>query len=158
MCVASLFHLGFLLCLSIMDLCISWACPLSAHRHGSVRPILQGPSSYIFILFSCPLNPMGPSSLRGRTNGVTIQSSWDDGTKAYGLTVSVWMPSTVQTSDRLSESHYGAWPVSFFDWILSRIETSLRLLCNSPINTRVYLSLFFIFSWNILSERNRHLC
>ena len=123
MCVASLFHLGFLLCLSIMDLCISWACPLSAHRHGFVRPILQGPSSYIFILFSCPLNPMGPSSLRGRTNGVTIQSSWvdgsnacgltvqsswDDDSNACGLTVSVRMLSTVQTSNKLYGSHYGA--------------------------------------------------
>ena len=161
MCVTSLFHLGFSLYLSIMDLYKSWACPLSAHGHGSVRPILQGSSGYIFILFSCPFHPMSLSPLRGRTNGVTVQSSWDDGSKACGLTVqSSWddgskacgltvsmrMPSTEQTSDRLSGSHYGAWHVSFFNWILSQIEALLHLPCTSPINTRVYLSHFFIFS------------
>ena len=34
-----------------MDLYKNWACLLSAHGHGSVRPILQGPSGFIFILF-----------------------------------------------------------------------------------------------------------
>ena len=63
-----------------------------------------------------------------------------------------------KTSVRLSESHYGAWHVSFFDWFLSWIEASLRLPCISPINTRVYLSHFFIFNWNILLERNHHPC
>ena len=29
----------------------------SAYGYGSVRPILPGPSSLIFILFSCPLHP-----------------------------------------------------------------------------------------------------
>ena len=77
---------------------------------------------------------------------------------ACGLMVSMWMPSTMQTSDRLSESHYGAWHVSFFDWFLSRIKALLHLPCTSPINTRVCLSHFFIFNWNILSERNRHPC
>ena len=156
-----------------MDLYTSWVCPLSTHGHGSVRPILQGPSGYIFILFSWPLHPISLSSLRGRTNGVTVQSSWVDGSNACGLTVqSSWvdgsntcgltvsmrMSSTVQTSDRLSGSHYGTWHVSFFNWFLSRIEASLRLPCTSPINTRVYLSHFFIFSWNILSKCNRHPC
>ena len=121
-------------------------------------PFKKGPSSYIFILFNCPLNPTGSSSLRRRTNEVTVQRSWDDGSKAYGSTVSVRMSSTAQTSDMLSGSHYGAWHVSFFDWILSRIEVLLRLLCTSSINTRVYLSHFFIFNWNILSECNRHPC
>ena len=81
---------------------------------------------------------MGPLSLRRKTNGVkvqslwddgskacglTVQSSWDDGSKAYGLTVqsswddglkpcgltvSVRMPSTAQTFDKLSGSHCGA--------------------------------------------------
>ena len=118
----------------------------------------KGPSSYIFILFNCPLHPTGPSSLRGRTNGVMVQSSWDDDSKACGLTVSVRMSSTAQTSDRLSGSHYGAWHVSFFDWILSQIEALLHLPCTSSINTKVYLSRFFIFNWNILSKRNRHPC
>ena len=31
---------------------MSWACLLSAHGHGSVKPILQGPSGFIFIIFS----------------------------------------------------------------------------------------------------------
>ena len=35
-----------------MDLYMSWACPLSAHGHGSIRPILQGLSGFIFILFN----------------------------------------------------------------------------------------------------------
>ena len=52
MCVTSIFHLGFLLYLSITNLCISWVCPSSVHRHGSVRPILQGMSGYNFILFT----------------------------------------------------------------------------------------------------------
>ena len=30
---------------------MSWACPLSAHGHGSDRPILQGSLGFIFILF-----------------------------------------------------------------------------------------------------------
>ena len=166
MCVASLFHLGFLLCLSIMDLHTSWACPLLAHGHESVRPILQGPSGFIFVLFSCPLHPIGLSSLRGRTKwgdgskfmGWQFQRLWVDGSNAYGLTVLMRMLSTVQTSDRLSVSHYGAWHVSSFDWFLSRIKASLRLPCTSPINTRVYLSHFFIFSWNILSKCIRHPC
>ena len=90
--------------------------------------------------------------------GLTVQSSWVDGSNTCGLTVSMQMSSTVQTSDRLSGSHYGTWHVSFFNWFLSRIEASLRLPCTSPINIRVYLSHFFIFSWNILSKRNRHPC
>ena len=52
MCVASLFRLGFSLCLSIMDLYTSWVCPLLAHGHGSVKPILQGPSGFVFILYN----------------------------------------------------------------------------------------------------------
>ena len=121
-------------------------------------PFKKGSSSYIFILFNFPLHSTGPSSLRGRTNGVMVQSSYDDGSKACGSTVSVRMPSTAQTFDRLSRSHYGAWHVSFFHWILSWIKALLRLPCTSSINTRVYFSHFFIFNWNILSERNRHPC
>ena len=39
------FHLSFSQCLSITDFYMSWACPLSAHGYGSVRPISQGPLS-----------------------------------------------------------------------------------------------------------------
>ena len=92
----------------------------------------------------------GPTGWRFKAHELTVL--------ACGLMVSMWMPSTMQTSDRLSESHYGAWHVSFFDWFLSRIKALLYLPCTSPINTRVYLSHFFIFNWNILSERNRHPC
>ena len=105
-----------------------------------------------------PFTPLVHHPWEEGPNGVTVQNSWVDGSNACGLMVSMWMPSTVQTSDRLSRSHYGAWHVLFFDWFLSRIEASLRLLCTFPINTRVFSSHFFIFSWNILSERNCHPC
>ena len=91
-----------------------------------------------------------------KAHGLTVLMPVGWRFKAHGLTVSVQMLSTVQTSDRLSGRHYGAWHMSFFDWFLSQIEAFLRLPCTSPINTKVYLSHFFIFSWNILSERNRH--
>ena len=93
---------------------------------------------------------------RFKIYGLTVPCLWLNGSNACGLTVSMRTSSTVQKSDKLSGNHYGAWHVSFFDWFLSRIEASLRLPCTSPINTKVYLSHFFIFSWNILSERNRH--
>ena len=149
-----------------MDLYTSWTCPLSAHGHGSVKPILQGPSDSIFILFSCPLHPIGLSSLRGRAKwgdgskymGWRFQCLWVDDSNTCGLTAIMRTPSTVQTSDKLSESHYGAWHMSFFDWFLSWIEASLRLPCTFPINKKVYFSHFFIFNWNILSEHNRHPC
>ena len=48
--------------------------------------------------------------------------------------------SSVRTSDRLSRSIYGARHVSFFDWSLSQIETSLRLPCTFPIKTNLLLS------------------
>ena len=135
-----------------------WTWIRQAH---STRPV-----GLYFYPLQLPLHLVGPSSLRGRTKwgdgskfmGWQFQCLWVDGSNACGLTVLMWTPSTVQTSDRLSGRHYGVWHVSSFDWFLSRIEVSLRLPCNSAINTRVYLSHFFIFSWNIFSERNRHPC
>ena len=95
---------------------------------------------------------------RFKVHGLTVLMPVGWRFKAHGLTVSVQMLSTVQTSDRLSGRHYGAWHMSFFDWFLSQIEAFLRLPCTSPINTKVYLSHFFIFCWNILSERTHHPC
>ena len=121
-------------------------------------PFNGSPSGYIFTLFSCPLHLMGSSTLSGRTRGVTVQNFEDDGSKAYGSTVSMRMPWTAPTPDRLSGSHYDVWHVSLFDWILSQIEASLHLPCTSSINISICPSHFFIFSWNTLSERNRHPC
>ena len=121
-------------------------------------PFNGGPSGYIFTLFSCPLHPVGSSSFSGRTRGVTVQGSRDDSSKAYGSMVSIRMPWTTPTPDRLSKSNYDAWHVSLFDWILPRIEASLCLPCTSSINITLFLSHFSIFSWNTLSERFRHPC
>ena len=63
-----------------MDLYTSWACPLLAHGHRSVRPILQGPSDFIFILFSCPLRPFWSVIIEKKG-----QMGWQ--LKIYGLTV-----------------------------------------------------------------------
>ena len=117
-------------------------------------PFNGGPSDYIFTLFSCPLYPMGSSSLSGRT----VQGSGDDGSKACGSTVSMRMPWTAPTPDRLSGSHYDAWHMSLFNWILPRIEVSLRLPCTSSINITLFLSHFSIFSWNTLLEHYRYPC
>ena len=121
-------------------------------------PFNGGPSGYIFTLFSCPLHPMGSSSLSGRIHGVTVQGSRVDGSKACGSMVSMRMPWTMPTPDKLSESHYDAWYLSFSHWILSQIETSLHLPWTSSINISVFLSHFSIFSWNTLSERFHHPC
>ena len=147
-----------------MDFYTSWACPLSAHGHGSVKPISQGPSGFISILFSCPLHPFWSVIIE------TVKNLWVDGSRFMGWRLK-WLgwrwlawrlkmrtSSGVQTSDRLSGSIYGAWHVSFFDWFLSRIKASLCLPCIFPINTRVFSSHFSIFSWNILSERNCYPC
>ena len=121
-------------------------------------PFKGGSSGYIFTLFSCPLHPRGSSSnwegpmgWRFKALGMTVQ-------KACGSTVSMRLPWTAPTPDRLFGSHYDAWHVSLFDWILPRIEASLRLPCTSSINISVFLSHFSIFRRNTLSECNRHLC
>ena len=81
---------------------------------------------------------------------MTVQSLGDDSFDTD--------PWTVPTPNRLSGSHYVAWHVSSFHWILSRIEVSLRLPCISFINITLLFSYFFIFCWNTLSERIRHTC
>ena len=95
---------------------------------------------------------------RFKINGLIVKDLWVDSSNECGWRFKCGRRHLVQTSDRLSRSHYGAWHVLFFDWFLSRIKASLRLPCTFPINTRVYLSHFFLFSWNILSEHDCHPC
>ena len=96
-----------------------------------------------------------------------------DGDKVYGMTVEMssrrrqglWddrskrmRSSGVQSSDKLPRSIYGARHVSSFDWFLSWIEASLRLLCTSPIKTTTLPLISLLFAENTLSEWVRHLC
>ena len=124
-----------------------------------------------FYPLQLPLSPLLVHHYwEGGPNGVTVKNLWVDDSRFIGWRLK-WLgwwwlgwrlkmqtSSGVQTSNRLSGSIYGAWEVSFFDWFLSQIEASLRLPCTFRINTRVFSSHFFIFSWNILSERNCHPC
>ena len=129
-------------------------------------PFKEDPSNHIFTLISCPLHPMGPSSVSRWTRGVTVQEigGWrfktlgNDSSKVSGSTVKIRTSWTTSTPDRLSRSHYDTRHVSLFDWILTWIEASLRLPCTSSINMDAFLSHFSIFSWNTLSECNRHPC
>ena len=156
-----------------MDLYKNWACLLSVHGHGSVRPILKGPSGFIFILFSCPLHPFwfvviekeDQLGWRLTKYRLTVQCSWVDGWNEWvdgdnvnGLTIENAKVFGVQTSDKLSESINGTWHVSFFDWFLSRIESSLRLPCTFPIKTTPFSSHFSTFRRNTLSESVCHIC
>ena len=59
---------------------MNWAFFLSAHGHGSVRPILQGSSGFILIVFSCPLHPFWSVI-------VEEEDQMGDGTNFYGLSV-----------------------------------------------------------------------
>ena len=69
-----------------MDFYMSWACLLSAHGYGSIKPILQGLSGFIFILFSCHLHPFwfviikkeGQMGWRLKNYRLTAQCSWVD--------------------------------------------------------------------------------
>ena len=136
--------------------------PFYKARRTLFYPLQLPPSPHWFVI----LERKGQMGWRFKVYGLTVpmpvgwrfQCLWVVSSNACGSMASMRMPSTVQTSDKLSESHYGAWHMSFFDWFLSRIEASLRLPCIFPINKRVYLSHFFIFNWNILPERNRHPC
>ena len=81
----------YLKCLFTMDLYMSWACLLSAHWHGSIKPILQGPSDFISILFYCPLHPFwsvviekeGQMGWRLKNYRLTVQCSWVDGSNEW---------------------------------------------------------------------------
>ena len=156
-----------------MDLYMNWACFLSAHGHGSVRPILQGPLGLIFLLFSCPFTLFGPSLFekegklgwRLKNYRLTVQCSWVDdcndgvdGDKVNGMTVEKQRSSSIQTSDKFSGSIYGIWHVLFFDWFLSRIEALLRLPCTFPIKNTPFFSHFSNFCRNTLSEHVHHIC
>ena len=66
--------------------------------------------------------------------------------------------SGVQNSDKLSRGIYGVRHVSFLDWLVSRIETSLRLPCTSSIKTNTLPLISLFFAENTLSEQVRHLC
>ena len=115
---------------------------------------------------------MGLSTLSGRTNWVTVQSSGDDDSKFWwrfkvlgmmdqgpvGWRIQYRCHELYPCHDRLSGSNYDAWHMSLFDWIFPWIEASLRLPCTSSIYITRLLSHFSIFSWNTLSERYRHPC
>ena len=78
------------------------------------------------------------------------QGLWDDSSERI-------RSSGVQSSDKLIRSIYGARHVLSLGWLVSRIETSLRLPCTSPIKTTT-LPLIPLLLENTLSERVRHLC
>ena len=66
--------------------------------------------------------------------------------------------SGVQNSDKLSRGIYGVRHVSSLDWLVSRIEASIRLPCTSSIKTNTLPLIPLLFAENTLSERVRHLC
>ena len=91
-------------------------------------------------------------------SGVTVeilserwQSLWDDGS---GRMTS----SGVQNSDKLSKGIYGVRHVSFVDWLVSRIEASLRLPCTPSIKTNTLPLISLLFAENTLLKRVHHLC
>ena len=153
---------------------MSWACLLSAHRHGFVRPILQGPSGFIFTLFSCPfplfwsvvIEKEGQMGWRFKkiigwrfnVQGLMAQMTGLTVTRLMGWRLKTKTSLGVQTSDKLFGSIYGAWHVSFFDWFLSGIEASPRLPCTFPIKTTPFSSHFSTFRRNTLSEHVCHNC
>ena len=103
------------------------------------------------------------------SNGVTIQNLWVDSSNASGLTVQdLWVDGSneCELTDqmRTPSSCANIWQVVWKPlWCMTHVVLwlvfiSLRLPRSFPINTRVYFFHFFIFSWNILSERNRHPC
>ena len=91
-------------------------------------------------------------------SGVTVEISseqwqglWDDGSGRMRLL-------GVQNSDKLSRGIYGIRHMSFLDWLISRIKTSLRLPCTPSIKTNNLPLISLLFAGNTLSERVRHLC
>ena len=144
--------------------------------------------AFVFILFSYPLTPFGSSlSAEGGQLGwqsnrhmLTVRCSWVDG-RNIGVngdrlnwddswnakqTVTRFMGwwfrknevVSVQSSDKLPRSIYGARHMLSLGWFISRIEASLRLPCTSPIKSTTLPLIFLLFAKNTLSERVRHLC
>ena len=77
-----------------MDLYRRWACLFSAHGYGSIRPILQGPSGLIFILFNCPLHPFWSVFIweKGANWGDgQIITSWRFNVHGLMAEISTWM-------------------------------------------------------------------
>ena len=64
-----------------------WGCPQLAHGYGTVRPISEISVKLDFYPLQLPPHLMGPSSFIGRTHGVTVIGSGDDGPKASGSMV-----------------------------------------------------------------------
>ena len=108
----------------VTDLCRSWARPLSAHRHGSVKPISRRFVSLDFCPLQLPPSPHGsvilwvegPMGWWFNTTGMTVQRP-----------VGRRMPWTALSPDKLFGSHL---------WRM----------------TRVALWLDFILDWRIASS------
>ena len=152
-----------------MNLYTSWACPLSAHGHGSVRPIFKARRALFLSSSATPFTPLVHHPWEEGPNGVTVQNLWVDGSNASGLMVQdLWVDGSnecgLTDQMRTPSSCANIWQVVWKPlWCMTHVVLwlvfiSLRLPCTSPINIRVYLSHFFIFSWNILSEHNCHPC
>ena len=81
---------------------------------------------------------MGPSSLSGRTRGVTVQGSGDDGSKACGSTVSIRIPWTVPTLDKLFGNHL---------WCMTRATLPLNIISNQSVASS---SVHFFYKYHTL--------
>ena len=110
--------------LSITTLYTSWARPLSAHWHGTVRPISWRSVNLDFYPLYFPPHPMGSSSLSERTRGVTVQGSGDDSSNACGSTVSIWRSWIMLTLDKLSGSHL---------WLMTCVALSLDIISDRSV-------------------------
>ena len=106
----------------------------------------------ILTAFSCPLHPMVRHDLGGRTSrvtvqyhlGLTVQDYWSWRLKILGVDGSSRGHKLQSFVDRLS-SIYEACHVSLFDWILYRIEASLRFPCVLHIYNTLLLPHFYTF-------------
>ena len=79
---------------------------------------------------------MGPSSLSGRTSRVSVQGSGDDDSKACGSTVSIRIPWTVPTPDRLFGSHL---------WRMTHVALPLDIISNWSIAS---FSVHFLYKYH----------
>ena len=113
-----------------------WARPLSALGRGSVKPTLWRSVNLDFCLLQLPPHPMGSSSLSGRTRGVMVQGSGDDGSKACRSTVSIRTSWIVPTLDRLSGSHL---------WRVTRVALPLDLILDRSVASS---SIHFLYKYH----------